>query len=805
MKQIDLAGAWALSVSGNASVAGQIPGSVYSFLLDAGQMEDPYWRDNELKALALMENDFTFSRTITLPADWNSPQTVLRCEGLDTLCDIFINGICIGHADNMHRIWEFDASAALQTGENHIEIRIASPTRFIREADKADHLGGTEDCMRGFPHIRKAHCMFGWDWGPRLPDAGIWRGLALLGLDTDRITDVHIRQRHENGRVWVTTTVQSERNRGREAVVEIVSPEGKIITSGHAGESLEVPSPQLWWPNGLGAQPLYTVAVYLYEDTTCVSISEKRIGLRTMTVNRQKDEWGESFAQCVNGVEFFAMGADYIPEDNIFARITPERTRRLLMQCVAANFNSVRVWGGGYYPDDWFYDICDELGLVVWQDFMFACATYRLTPAFEASIRAEFVDNIRRLRHHASLGLWCGNNEMEMFQDAGVYESDHITRRDYIRMFEHVIPEILAKEDPDTFYWPASPSSGGAFDAPNDPDRGDVHYWDVWFGGKPFAEYRKFFFRYASEFGFQSFPSLQTVEGFTLPEDRNIFSRVMEMHQRCAGANGKIMNYMSQTYLYPTTFDNLLYASQLLQAEGIRSGIEHWRRHRGRCMGAIYWQLNDIWPVASWASLDYNFRWKALHYFAKRFFAPVMLSCMETGETTNRNVVAEQPSPIETKARLSVANETMSAVCGTVRWALCDAASNVLQSGEVSVNVPALTSLWLEELDFDASGFLHNHISYALVVNGEAVSAGSALFTAPKHYRFEKPNLHCAVNGNTITVSADAYARCVEIRNAEDDLVLSDNFFDMEKGETVVRIIEGKPDGLRLRSVYDIR
>lgn len=274
-------------------------------------------------------------------------------------------------------------------------------------------------------------------------------------------------------------------------------------------------------------------------------------------MKREKDQWGESFETCVNGVSIFAMGADYIPEDNILSNITPERTRALIADCKAANFNAIRVWGGGYYPDDWFYDACDEAGLLVWQDFMFACAVYNLTPEFEENIRAEFIDNIRRLRHHPSLGLWCGNNEMEMFVESREYGCTPAQASDYIKMYEYILPQVLHQYDPDTFYWPASPSSGGGFDEPNGPNRGDVHYWDVWHGNKPFTEYRKFFFRYASEFGFQSFPCLKTVETFTLPEDRNIFSYIMEKHQRNNAANGKIMNYLAQTFQYPGDFDTI--------------------------------------------------------------------------------------------------------------------------------------------------------------------------------------------------------------------------------------------------------
>ena len=376
------------------------------------------------------------------------------------------------------------------------------------------------------------------------------------------------------------------------------------------------------------------------------------------------------------------MGGDYIPEDNLLSRVTPQRTRRLLEDARLAHFNTVRIWGGGYYPDDFFYDICDELGLLVWQDFLYACAFYDLTPAFEASIRKETEQNVRRLRHHPSLALLCGNNEMEMFQAMAlkldVNGQNHAFvpsamhhHADYIKMFESIIPEICRREAPQTFYWPASPSSGGSYDDPNGENRGDVHYWDVWHGEKPFTEYRKFFFRYTSEFGFQSFPCLKTVESFTLPEDRNIFSRVMERHQRNKAANGKILSYLSQTYRYPESFDNLLYASQLLQADAIRCGVEHWRRNRGRCMGAVIWQLNDCWPVASWSSIDYFGRWKALHYAARRFFAPVMISCQEEGEVSQNPQINEfRTEPIRVSARLCVSNETREAVGGLVRWAL---------------------------------------------------------------------------------------------------------------------------------------
>jgi beta-mannosidase len=474
---------------------------------------------------------------------------------------------------------------------------------------------------------------------------------------------------------------------------------------------------------------------------------------------------------------------------------------------VAANFNAIRVWGGGYSPDDFFYDACDELGLVVWQDFMFACAVYDLTEDFEKNIRAELADNIRRIRHHASLGLWCGNNEMEMFVDMGMeaWVSTPKQRADYIKMYEYIFPQILKELDPETFYWPASPSSGGSFDAPNDPNRGDVHYWAVWHGNKPFSDYRNYHFRYVSEFGFQSFPCLKTVESFTLPEDRNVFSWVMEKHQRNNAANGKIMNYLYQTFLYPNDFGVLLYASQLLQAEAIKYGVEHFRRHRGRCMGAIYWQLNDIWPVASWSSVDYFQRWKALHYYAKRFFQPLTISCHEEGLLTQGPNANAQPRTIEKSFRLCVVNETRSERKVTVKWEIRDRFARVKKEKTATLKAAPLSSAWLDKVEAPDLALNDEYLSYHLYEGEELAAEGTVIFSLPKYFHYADPKLRYEVQGDEIILHADAYARSVEIQNRKEDLALEDNYFDLNAGEKRVKIISGKPQGIKLRSVYDIR
>ena len=808
MNIFTLNGAWVLDIPGSAflRVNATVPGSVYHDLLTAGQIPDPFYRDNENEALKIMDNDFVYSRSFTVPASLlENDAVVLHCDGLDTLATVTVNGTVVGTAKNMHRTYEFDVKGVLRAGENTISVKFDSPTRYIKEAYAQSRADGSSDAMVGFPLIRKAHCMFGWDWGPRLPDAGIWRDIRILGIRTARIRDVYVVQRHESGKVALEVSTHVTEITGSAPVaVKVTAPDGTVFTAQGEHALIEIENPRLWWPNGLGEQPLYRVEVTLGDglDSWC-----KRIGLRTLTVTRKKDAWGESFSHCVNGVDVFAMGADYIPEDNLLPRVNPERTRRLLEDAKAANMNCIRVWGGGYYPEDYFYDTCDELGLLVWQDFMFACAVYNLTEDFEENIRAEFVDNIRRLRHHASLALWCGNNEMEQFVAAGEWVSSLAQKADYIKMYEYIIPKILKEEDPQTFYWPASPSSGGSFDEPQDPNRGDVHYWDVWHGLKPFTDYRNYLFRYVSEFGFQSFPCMETIESFTAPEDRNVFSYVMEKHQRNASANGRIVSYLSQMYLYPGELTNLVYASQLLQAQAMQYGVEHWRRNRndGHCMGAVVWQLNDCWPVASWASIDYYGRWKALHYYEKRFFAPVLISCHEEGILSQDTNVNAEPFDLKKTARLNVSNETLKPFTGKANWALRRPDASVIESGNFDVAVGPMSAVWMPEQDFSDRPTYDCYYSYELVDEaGSLVGEGSVLFCAPKHFHFADPQLEVSIQGDEILVTAKAYARSVELMAGADTL-LSDNYFDMNAGTKRVKILRGEAGEVTARSVYNIR
>ena len=789
----------------------RVPGTVYTDLLRNGNMENPYWKDNEDAICSLMEKDYEYQCTFQGEETSELSSVFLRFEGLDTVADIYLNNVHLGNAESMHRIWEYSVKDILLSGENTLKVVFHSPLKFIAEAYKKYGNIGNDDTYEGFMHLRKAHYMFGWDWGAHLPDAGIFRTVFLCSVSHGRIDSVYIRQQHEENKCTLKFKGDCIRETPGEYQwrVLVTAPDGQKYETALSAEGegqLVIEDPELWWPNGLGDQPLYQVEAQLLYEGNVEDTWKKRIGLRTMTMQRKKDQYGESFAHEVNGKAFFAMGADYIPEEHLLGRRCEEKTRRLLEDCRLANFNVIRVWGGGFYPDDWFFDICDELGLVVWQDFMFACSVYELTPEFEANIRKEFADNIKRLRHHASLGLWCGNNEIEMFVDERCWVTKASEVRDYLFMYERIIPEVLGEYDPETFYWPASPSSGGSFDNPNDPDRGDVHYWKVWHGNRPFSEYRKHFFRYASEFGFQALPSKKTIETFTDdPDDWNLFSYIMEKHQRNYGANGKIMNYMQQTYRYPGDFDTVIYASQLLQADAIRYGVEHFRRNRGRCMGAVYWQLNDCWPVISWSSIDYTGRWKALHYYAKRFFAPVMISCQEESWLTQEANMNRQHFQFEKSIHLNVTNETLGDKEILVKWYVRNAAAEILREEQAVIQVPALESVWLPKEELSEIDVFTQYVSFEAWENGKRISEGTVIFSYPKYFRYENPELSCKVEGNQITVSSPVYAKSVEILNEQEDLVLLDNYFDLNGDSRTVEILRGKPEGLKLRSVWDIR
>lgn len=788
MTRLELNGSWELRDHTGALLCPvEVPGSVISGLYGAGMIEHPYDKENEYRTRELFEKDYEFVREFDISRKLCEEKKIeLICEGLDTLAQIFINGVEIASTNNMHRTYSFSVKDYVKEGKNEIRVVFHSVLQYIRnypyQEKKRSHFVAS-GAMEGNQLVRKAHSMFGWDWGPQLVDAGIWRDIYLAGSSEAQIQDVRIRQQHEkNGLVRVKAEILLSEETKKAVQMTLEEPDTGKCVSAEAQKAapcsyeaeIMVENPKLWWPNGYGSQPLYRIKVTL-EDGQSV---EKTIGLRTLTISQEADEWGNEFAFRVNGVKIFTRGGNYIPEDAVYPWINKERIDYILKSCVRANFNCIRVWGGGYYPSDDFYDLCDAYGLIVWQDLMYACNVYDVTDEFEGTVRQETIDNVRRIRHHASLGLWCGNNEIESaWHHWGDFQTESpYLRADYIKLFEDILPKAVREVDDETFYWPSSPSSGGCFDEPDSDKRGDVHYWDVWHGQKPFSDYQNHYFRFCSEFGFQSFPCLKTVKTFAEEKDWNIFSKVMESHQKNDSANGKMLYYLSENFKYPKDFKSLLYVSQILQGMAIKSGVDHWRRNRGRCMGTLYWQINDNWPVASWASMDYYGRWKALHYMARKFYAPIAVSICKRDDEIS----------------VYLENETFETVtCRKICLRVRDTRFGVVYECSTSGSVAAFCSGKLVEMKVDESWLERDdvYVEAEVVLEDGTVLSDTDTLIPLKHMELPKVTIATKVTEEDdcfeITLSSDGFAPFVALDFEDADVIFSDNFFTISNGKEV--------------------
>ncbi len=806
MQQILLNDAWSMrKKDAEQSFPCKVPCSVYHTLQKHGVIEDPYYRENEMVMLPISEDDFVFSKSFPMPAVEGGMHCDLCFDGIDTIAEIYLNGTHIADTDNMHRRWRFPVEHLLQE-ENTLTVAIHSPLKYIAEKQAQRPLWGVNSTIAGFPHIRKGHYMFGWDWGPQLPDMGIWRDVYLECRRDGRIAHAYYRQNHHDGVVELTAQMEFSCDAQHSAMLSILSPDGVLlyeseniaVSDNRAECTCTIENPQLWWARGYGAQPLYTAKITLYDkDGSLADEKSERIGLRTLTVRQDPDEWGESFCLHLNGRDIFAMGANLIPFDQILPRVTKEYVEELLSACVKANFNVVRIWGGGVYPDETFYNYCDEHGLIVWQDFMFACANYLLTEDFWSTTEEEIRDNILRLRNHASLGMWCGNNEIETSFETWGLPEDAEAQAHYLEQFERRIPAIVKELDPQRFYWRSSPSAYGGCKDTNSIYAGDMHYWDVWHGLKPFTVFNELYYRFCSEYGFESVPCLKTFLTVCDPQqgDLNLMSPVMEAHQKCEQGNEKLMFYLAQMMPYPESFEELIYSTQLMQAEYIRTCVEHMRRARGRCMGSVYWQLNDTNPVISWSSIDYYGRWKALHHFAKRFHAPVLLTADKT-------------------ALFNISNETMEEIKGTIHWQLRNTRSEIVRSGCMDAACPALSARDIGIADFgeyadvltDRLRAREFYLTFTLEDDGNMITSGSRLFVLPKQFSFRRPQIRTKITETqdafAITLSADAYvmAVCLDCKNL--DVPFSDNWFDLHGGIPVTVTVP-KQDGLTLSALTE--
>lgn len=788
---------WKMSYGEHKDLACTAPCSMYSVLLEHGIIDDPYYGLNELDSTHLSENDCVFESEFILDDDFLRRDFLeLELLGIDTICRIVVNGITVANVQNMHRRYIYDIKNIVKKGINTVRLEISSPIRYFKEMNNKHFLYMNNDTLKGAGHLRKAFYMSGWDWGPILPDMGIFRPICLEAYDHDKIDNIFVLQKHENGVVSLDITVETRHGNANDITVEIDNQSVKLDDLAHGTVIIE--NPKLWWARGYGEQNLYDINASVFYNGEIIDTKAQKIGLRTINVSTEFDEIGREFCFVLNGVRIFAMGANYVPQDNILSRINPDRTENLIKSAIDANFNCIRIWGGGYYPEDEFYDLCDKYGIIVWQDFMIACANIWLNKQMKNELIEEATYNVKRLRHHASLGIFCGNNEMEQAVEWGIADSK-LVRDDYIELYERIFPEICDEYAPQTFYWQGSPSSGGGFDNPNDPLRGDVHYWAVWHSLKPFTEYRKYKFRFCSEYGFQSYPCMKTIKSFCDEDNMNCFSRLMENHQKNVGGNGRILGYLANNYLYPNSFEKLVYASQLLQADAIKYGVEHFRRCRGICMGSLYWQFNDCWPVASWSSIDYYGRYKALHYAARKFYAPISMGLFYENGVLNVNI----------------SNETMSPFEGYVNVYLLNSRLEVITSASHEVSVTSLKSDDAYTMNIDSSNKYDEFICAELYdKDGNFIMKQTELFVEPKHFEWKKPEISCTFtdceNGVLIEISSDVFAKGIYVDFDGYDCKLSDNFFDITD-KTKHRIIaETTHTAAELRAsakiltVYDI-
>lgn len=772
-----------------------VPGSIYYDLLKNKLMPDPFYRSNESLMLDYVKDDFAYIKDFILRKTDLNKEINLVFLGLDSVTEIYLNGKLIYKTYNMHRRYTININKYAFVGTNTLKVVIKSPLKFIEEESKKNthELMNMHYAVKGYASLRKAHCMFGWDWGPQMPDGGIFRPVYLEILDKGKIDDVLVYQDTTSNLSKIKLVIKNHLLKSNlKLKVSLKNSnylfEKELMAENENEVEFDVVNPHLWYPVGYGEQNLYELEVTLF-DSTIIDTKKQKIGLRKIEIKREKDEYGESFMPIVNGQMVFLKGSDYIIEDNLITRRDINHTKFLLNSMLDANQNCIRIWGGALYPSDEFYNICDEAGILVWQDLMFACGYYNLeNEAFVEEIKKEIIDNVTRIHNHPSLMLICGNNENETAALDWNIPSPEYTKKWYLYQYEELIPNLLQKVAYDIFYWPSSPSSGGGFDEPNSDKRGDMHYWGVWHNNEPIENYKKYFPRVLSEFGMQSFPSMKTINSFTLPSDRNIYSFVMERHQKNLSANQKIMNYIGSMFKYPKDLENIAYVSQLIQAEAVRCCVEHLRRNYPRCMGAIYWQLNDCWPVASWSSIDYYDRYKALQYFSKKFFSPILVSIDLKNDTKLDYEVKVSRQSFD----VVLTNETKNSLQGTYEVSVVDYDGNVIDItyGAYKMDKYCAKKLITINTDLSLDEQMKSVIRVKVYNDGKLIAENHNQYLRDKYLDLAKPEIKADLkridDTYYLSLVSDTYTKYVSLDLKKDDVIFSDNFFNLYKDEEKV-------------------
>ncbi len=763
-----------------------VPSDNFTQLFELGVIPDPYYKNNEKLVEWVGKEDWIYEKTFNLSDDdLNNRKVLLVCKALDTVCDVYINGCLVGKGENAHLKYEFDIKPYVKTGDNTLKINFFAPVPLAEKLQAENPIPKNFNGTDGIAYIRKPHCHFGWDWGPHIALSGITDDISVICFD-NRIEDVEIKQLHENGKV--TVKIAPIIDGCGEVNAKIVYPDGTERTI--ENNEILIENPELWWTKELcnkPKQPLYTIVVTL--DGTTLT---KKIGLRTIELDRSKDIFGSTFCFYLNGTPIFAKGASWIIPDSLMGRTTNDTYDYYIDSALSANFNMLRIWGGAYYGSDYFYEQCDEKGILVWQDFMFACLMYPFyEDDFRENVLKEIKYNVNRIKSHPSLCLWCGNNEIEtMFS----YMPENIKIvKWYKKFFYEILKNFVAELDFDTPYIETSPIGESFRNGVTGDNHGDTHMWTVWHGQKPLNYYRKRPTRFCSEFGLESLPTMDAVRQFAEKEDYSITSEIFNSHQKCKNGNRKMLYYLLEKYYEPEKLEDYVYLTQLVQKECIQDATEHWRRNRFRCNGSLFWQFNDCWQAPSWSSVDFTGKWKALQYAARHFFEPVCVS-IEDGKSD---------------FKIWAVNDLRNGKPLTFEYALVDFHGNVIykKKGEIFLKSMRAEVIGYERLkNIDRK---NTFLSVKLYCDGKIISQRTKTFAKDRDLKLEANSIQKDVsfeNGELkIKLLSPVFCRSVMLDIENFSTPLSDNFFDLlPNEEKTVTVKADKKYDVLVKSLADI-
>lgn len=765
-----LAGQWLYKATDEADFAqAEVPGCQFLDLLRNGVIADPFVGTVEQDVQWVHDKDYLYCKEFVVSAQELCAEDVqLVCRRLDTVCTLTLNGHEIGKADNCHRTYRFAVKQWLRQGTNRLEILFYSPKKYVEAKYRAYGAPPNSNGQNGIVHIRKPQCHFGWDWGPVLIPVGIGGDIYLDLAFGPRLGEPEVKTiRTATGYTIHAHATGADR-------IRLTDPDGAVFEQTGETAVFAIDDPRLWWTRELSGkqeQPLYTVCTLQMRNGE-EDRKSKKVGLRTIVLDRQKDRYGYNFRFVLNDVPLFVKGANYIPPDSFVTRFDADKRKALLDAVQFGNLNMIRVWGGGYYADDELLDECDRRGILVWQDCMFACQAY---PFFDGefcdNVLREIDDNVRRISSHPCLALWCGNNEIEAMHLAWATMKRYVEWTE--RFFYHILPERIAQNDSQTPYIAGSPI-GTAHNKNIDADHsGDTHLWGVWHGLQPIPFYRRRFTRFCSEFGFESLPSLPTMRMYAAETEDSLGGKVQRSHQKCVGGNDKMLYYIASRFRLSNSIEDLIYLSQVIQMTCIADATEHWRRNRGRCNGAMYWQLNDCWPTCSWSGYDYGGRYKALQYGARRFNAPVTVSLCDT-----RN-----------RVEIYLLNDLTTRQTLTLEWEVFDFAHTSPTKSRKTLTIEPLQTLLVDTVDTSRCDARHSGVAVRLYQDGQCLVQKTAMLLPEKKLRLPRAPIAVQeeiVDGRRkITVSSPVFQRLVMLQN-DSAVPFSDNFFDLLPGETKV-------------------